>query len=165
MQAGQWLKACFTTIYHKAALGACPGLNEHVHFHVCVVDGVFEEAPGDADADADADAKASAPGILFHPASGIDETTVVLAQADLRRRILRAFVGRGLLESFEAKEMLAYQHSFSVDAGVSIEAHDRAALQRLLSCCARPPYAMDRLRKAGATSVSRCAKQKQRTCE
>ena len=150
MQAGQWLKACFTTIYHKAALGACPGLNEHVHFHVCVVDGVFE---------------APAPGIIFHPASGIDETTVVQAQADLRRRILRAFVGRGLLESFEAKEMLAYQHSFSVDAGVSIEAHDRAALQRLLSCCARPPYAMDRLRKAGATSVSRCAKQKQRTCE
>ena len=68
-------------------------LNEHVHFHVWVVDGVFE---------------ATAPGILFHPASGIDETTVVQAQADLRRRILRAFVGRGLLESFEAKEMLAY---------------------------------------------------------
>jgi len=32
-------------------------------------------------------------------------------QAPLRRRILRAFVGPGLLESFEAKEMLAYQHS------------------------------------------------------
>ena len=32
-------------------------------------------------------------------------------QADLRRRILRAFVGRGLLEGFEAKEMLAYQPS------------------------------------------------------
>ena len=47
----------------------------------------------------------------------------------LRRRILRAFVGRSLLESFEAKEMLAYKHSgFSVDAGVCIEAHDRAAL-------------------------------------
>jgi hypothetical protein len=51
----------------------------------------------------------------------------------LRRRILRAFVGRGLLESIDAKEMLAYQHSgFSVDAGVCIEAHDRAALERLL---------------------------------
>jgi hypothetical protein len=36
------------------------------------------------------------------------------------RRILRAFVGRGLLEIFEAKEMLAYQHSgFSVDAGAT----------------------------------------------
>ena len=45
--------------------------------------------------------------------------------ADLRKRILRAFVSRGLLESFKAKEMLGYQHSgFSVDAGVCIEAHD-----------------------------------------
>ena len=69
-------------------------LNAHVHFHVCVVDGVFEQA-----------------------------------QATLRKRILRAFVGRGLLESFQAQEMLAYQHSgFSVDAGVCIEGHDCAAL-------------------------------------
>lgn len=58
-------------------------------------------------------------------------------QATLRRRILRAFVCRGLLESFEAKEMLAYKHSgFSVDAGVCIESQDRAGLERLLRCCA-----------------------------
>jgi len=69
-------------------------------------------------------------------------------------------VGRGLLESCDAKEMLAYQHSgFSVDAGVLIEAHDRAALERLLRYCARPPFAMDRLRKEGAELVYRCAKQ------
>ena len=81
-------------------------------------------------------------------------------QADLRRRILRAFVGRGLLESCEAKEMLGYKHSgLSVDAGVCIEAHDRAALERLLRYCARPPFAMDRLRKEGAALVYRCAKQ------
>ena len=119
-------------------------LNEHVHFHVCAVDGVFEEVPG----------------IVFHPASAIDETAVAQVQTDLRRRILRAFVGRGLLESFEAKEMLAYKHSgFSVDAGVCIEADDRAALERLLRYCARPPFAMDRLRKEGAELVYRCAKQ------
>jgi Putative transposase len=35
---------------------------------------------------------------------------VTQVQATLRRRILRAFVGRGLLESFEAKEMLGYRH-------------------------------------------------------
>lgn len=58
-------------------------------------------------------------------------------QTDLRRRILRAFVGRGLIEKADAKDMLAYQHSgFSVDAGVCIEAHDRAALERLLRYCA-----------------------------
>ena len=78
----------------------------------------------------------------------------------MRRRILRAFVGRGLLESCDAKEMLAYQHiGFSVDAGVRIEAHDRAALERLLRYCARPPFALDRLRKEGCDLVYRCAKQ------
>jgi hypothetical protein len=51
----------------------------------------------------------------------------------LRRHIVRAFVAPGLIERCDAKDMLAYQHSgFSVDAGVCIEAHDRAALERLL---------------------------------
>ena len=112
-------------------------LNGHVHFHVCVVDGVFEEVVRGIDAAV----QASPPGVIFHPASAIDDPAVAQVQADLRRRILRAFVGRGLLEGFEAKEMLAYQHSgFSVDAGVCIQAHDRAALERLLRYCARPPF-------------------------
>jgi hypothetical protein len=137
-------------------------LNRHVHFHVCAVDGVFEKVAGqgDADACADADAQSSPPCIVFHPASAIDETAVAQVQTDLRRRILRAFVGRGLLESCDAKDMLGYQHNgFSVDAGVCIEAHDRAALERLLRYCARPPFAMNRLRKEGAALVYRCAKQ------
>ena len=55
-------------------------LNEHVHFHVCVVDGVFEVVQGEGDA------TTTPPGIIFHPASGIDETAVApgagrLAQA------------------------------------------------------------------------------------
>ena len=108
----------------------------------------------------EADAQSSPPCIVFHPASAIDETAVAQVQTDLRRRILRAFVGRGLLEKADAKEMLAYQHSgFSVDAGVCIEEHDRAALERLLRYCARPPFAMERLRKEGAALVYRCAKQ------
>jgi hypothetical protein len=130
-------------------------LNGHVHFHVCVVDGVFEEVVGEADA------QSSPPGIVFHPASAIDEAAVAQVQTDSRRRILRAFVGRGLLESCDAEDMLAYQHSgFSVDAGVLIEAHDRAALERLLRYCARPPFACERLRKEGAALVYRCAKQR-----
>lgn len=46
-------------------------LNEHVHFHVCVVDGVFEEMPGNTDAQ-------SLPpgGVVFHPASGVDADAV-----------------------------------------------------------------------------------------
>jgi hypothetical protein len=43
-------------------------LNGHIHFHVCVVDGVFEEVAG----------------IVFHPASAIDEAAVAQAQTDLR---------------------------------------------------------------------------------
>jgi hypothetical protein len=136
-------------------------LNPHVHFHVCVVDGVFEQVPGEGDVDADADVQASPPGVVFHPASAIDADAVAQVQATLRKRILRAFVGRGLLESCDAKDMLAYQHSgFSVDAGVCIEAHDRAALERLLRYCARPPFAMERLRKEGVALVYRCAKQR-----
>jgi hypothetical protein len=132
-------------------------LNAHVHFHVCVVDGVFEEIP--VAVVGQTDVQSSPPGIVFHPASAIDETAVAQVQTDLRRRILRAFVGRGLIEKADAKEMLAYQHSgFSVDAGVCIEAHDRAALERLLRYCARPPFAMERLRKEGAELVYRRAR-------
>ena len=74
-------------------------LNEHVHFHVCVVDGVFEEVAGDVIADV----QPTPPSVIFHPASEIDETVVAQVQATLRRRILRAFVGRGLLQSCDAK--------------------------------------------------------------
>ena len=136
-------------------------LNGHVHFHVCVVDGVFEAVAGEGEGDADADVQASPPGVVFHPASAINAPAVVQVQADLRKRILRAFVARGLLESCDAKDMLAYQHSgFSVDAGVCIESHDRAALERLLRYCARPPFSMERLRKEGVALVYRCAKQR-----
>ena len=34
------------------------------------------------------------------------------------------------------------------------------ALERLLRCCARPPFAMDRLRKEGSKLVYRCGKQR-----
>jgi len=56
--------------------------------------------------------------------------------------------------------MLGYKHSgFSVDTSVCIAAQDRAGLERLLRYCARPPFALDRLRKAGSELVYRCAKQ------
>ena len=63
----------------------------------------------------------------------------------MRTRVLRAFVrntqfaSRGLIERFEAREMLVYRHSgFSVDAGVRIKAQDRADLERLLRYCTGP---------------------------
>ncbi len=55
--------------------------------------------------------------------------------------------------------MLAYQHcGFSVDAGVCIQADDRAGLKCLLRYFARPPFSMGRLRKAGSEPVYRWAK-------
>jgi len=72
---------------------------------------------------------------VFHPASGIEEAAV----AQVRTRMLRAFAGRGLIERFEVREMLAFKHSgFSVNAGVCIQAQDRAGLERLLCYRARP---------------------------
>ena len=117
--------------------------DEHVHLHVCAIDGVFEVVAGQTKTETTTPA-----GVIFHPASGIDVASVTQVQATLRRRILRAFVGRCLIESVDAKEMLAYQHSgFSIDAGVCIEAHGRVVLEPLLRHCARPPFAMDRLRQ------------------
>jgi hypothetical protein len=119
-------------------------LNEHVHFHVGVMDGVFEDVAGDVVAGGES---AAPPSVIFHPVCGFEEDAIIQAQATLRRRILRAFVARSLLEKCDAKDMQAYQHSgFSIDAGVCIEAHDRAALERL--------------RKAGSVLVYRCAKQR-----
>ena len=105
-------------------------LNEHVHFHVCAVDGGFDEVAGEEGDAADAASRSSPPRIIFHPATGVTAQAITQAQASLRRRILRAFVGRGLLESFEAQEMLGYKHSgFSVDTSVCIAAHDRTGLE------------------------------------
>ena len=93
-------------------------LNAHEHFHVCVVDGVFEAVAGegDVDADADADVQASPPSAMFRPPTIIDADAVAQVQATLRKRILRAFVARGLLESLEAKDSLRAQARFAVTA-------------------------------------------------
>ena len=135
----------------------------HEHHHhleeIEALTGVFEEVEGEGDADATP--RISSPGVIFHAATGIDAATVAPVQTTLQKRILRAFVARGLLENCDAKDMLGYKHSgFSVDAGVCIEAHDRAALERLLRYCARPPFSIERLRKEGSKLVYRCAKQR-----
>lgn len=107
-------------------------LNEHVHFHVCAVDGVLEEVVGEECDAAAAASQNSSPRIIFHLATGVNADGVAQVQARLRRCILRAFVGRSLFQGFEATEMPAYQHSgFSVDTSVCIAEHDRAGLEPL----------------------------------
>ena len=69
------------------------------------------------------------------------------------------------LRACDAKDMAACASSsshsggFSVDAGVRIEAPDRAGLERLLRYCARPPFAMERLKQRGADLVYRYGKE------
>lgn len=128
----RWSKACGAVAFiHR--FGAL--LNAHGHFHCVVIEGVFE-ADG-------------AGGARFHEARGVGPETIADIQAQVRRRLLRAAVRRGLLEREDAQAMGAREHAggFSVDASVRIEAQEREGLERLLLYCARPAFALERLRE------------------
>jgi hypothetical protein len=98
-----------------------------------VIDGVFEPDPEQ--------------GVRFIAAEAIDADAMRAVQTQVRRRILRAFVRRGRIDTQTRKEMEAWEHGggFSLDASVRIDADDRKGLERLLRYCARPPFAADRL--------------------
>jgi hypothetical protein len=120
------------------------------------MDGVFEALP-----DAESAKSVNIQSVTFHPAR-IDEAVISEVKASVRKRILRAFVARAPAPSAQrpaCNEQRAASRShgggFSVDAGVRIEAADRAGLERLLRCCARLPFAMDRLKQRGADLVYR----------
>jgi hypothetical protein len=79
----------------------------------------------------------------------LEAPAVAAVQACVRRRLLRIFVRRGLLPGDDAMAMTQWEHGggFSVDASVRFEAADRAGRERLLRYCARPPFALERLRE------------------
>jgi len=97
-----------------------------------VVDEVFEALP-----DAESAQPVNTQSVKFHPAQ-IDEAAISQVQAPVRKRIQRALVVRGHIEACDAKDMAeraassSHGGGFSVDAGVRIEAADRAGLERLL---------------------------------
>jgi Putative transposase len=80
-----------------------------VHFHICVVDGVF---------------RSTEQGTEFCEAKPFSIEQIDYLQQTVRRRLLRAFLGRGYLDKADAKQMLGYEHGggFSVDASVWIGA-------------------------------------------
>jgi hypothetical protein len=87
---------------------------------------------------------------------GITTAALAQGQAEVRTRILRAFAARALIERFKAREMLAFKHSgFSVNAGVRIEAQDRAGLERRQAGRpgAQPACADGAHRRPGATGA------------
>jgi hypothetical protein len=108
-------------------------LNLHTHFHVCVIDGVFESDAQD--------------GVCFFAVEEFDAQDTAAVQGRVRRRILRAFVRNGILEKDDRRDMEQWDHGggFSLDATVRIAAHDRHGLERLLRYGARPPFAAERL--------------------
>jgi Putative transposase/Transposase zinc-binding domain len=120
-------------------------LNEHIHFHICAVDGVF---------------KPTNQGMQFFAAKPFSADFITQVQQTVRRRSLRAFVKRGYIDSGDAKTMQSYPHGggFSVDASVRIAQHDRQGLERLLRYCARPPFAGQRIRIEGEQIIYRCPK-------
>ncbi len=75
--------------------------------------------------------------------------TLAEVQAKLRRRVLRAATRRGLLDRDEAEAWGAWDHGggFLLHASVRVEANDRQGLERLLRYCARPAFALERLRE------------------
>ena len=125
-------------------------LNPHFHYHVCVVDGLFETFEGDENQFPDHPVA----GLRFHEATALTSQLLERLQHTVRKRVLRHFQRHGLLEPHEAEDMLAWEHGggFSLDASVRIEATDRAGLERLLRYCARPPFALDRLHLVGNRS-------------
>ncbi|MBM4201290.1 MAG: IS91 family transposase [Gammaproteobacteria bacterium] len=106
-------------------------LNAHLHFHCCVIDGLFS---------------AAAEGLRFHPACLTDQA-LAQVQRQTRRRVLQLFQRRALLPEEATALMLGWDHGggFSVDAAVRVPAWDRAGLERLLRYCARPIFASERL--------------------
>ena len=126
-------------------------LNPHYHFHLCVVDGLFEKIEGDTAQDP---ATNSGTHLRFHAATALTHELLEGLQHTVRKRVLRHFRRHGLLEPHEAEDMLSWDHGggFSLDASVRIEATDRTGLERLIRYCARGPFALDRLHLVGGRS-------------
>jgi hypothetical protein len=103
-------------------------LSAHLHFHGCIIDGVFEPAH----------AANTAAGLVFHQACGLDATAVATVQAQVRQRVLRAFIHHALLEQHDGDAMGGWASGggFSVDATVRIAGADLAGRERLLRYCA-----------------------------
>jgi len=103
-------------------------LNPHFHFHICVVDGLFERI------DSDQGPENPPAGLRFHQTSALSPQLLEHLQHTVRMRVLRHFVRHGLLEPHDTDDMLTWDHGggFSLDASVRIDATDRDGLERLI---------------------------------
>ena len=135
---GAGAEARFGAVSFLHRFGA--SLNPHFHYHLCVLDGVYETVEEEGE-------NSPSRSVRFHEATALTRADVEALQETVRRRILRWFRRQGLLEEHTVREMLGWDHAggFSLDASIRIAAHDRAGLERLLRYCARPPFALKRI--------------------
>ncbi|MEO1926502.1 MAG: transposase, partial [Gammaproteobacteria bacterium] len=63
-----------TTIHRFGSM-----LNPHLHFHSCLIDGVFTQTDN---------------GLRFHPTVGLTQKVIQTAQETIRKRLLGLFVRR-----------------------------------------------------------------------
>ncbi len=93
-------------------------------------------------------------GVQFREALAPTPETVATIEAQVRRRVLRRVSRHGLLDPDDARDMLAWDNSgFSLDACVRIAGRDRPGLERLLRCCARPPFALERIEQVNEDRI------------
>jgi len=81
-------------------------LNPHYHFHLCVVNGLFERVG----IDPDQGPETQNDGLQFHEATDLSPQLLESLQHTVRKRVLRHFRRQGLLEPHEADDMLAWDH-------------------------------------------------------
>ncbi|MEE9395870.1 MAG: transposase [Methylococcales bacterium] len=132
------LHSCCPDAPEHARLGAVTfvhrfgsALNGNIHFHCCIIDGVFS-TKDDA--------------VQFDKAALTSEV-ITGVQAQVRERILRLFKRRELLSPEVVEAMREWGHAggFSLNADVTVPAWDRAGLERLFRYCARLIFASERL--------------------
>lgn len=71
-------------------------LNRHLHYHCCVLDGVFEPLAGG--------------GVQFRQASALMPEAAAVIQAQVRRRVLPWFSRHGLLDPDDTRDMLIWDN-------------------------------------------------------
>ena len=99
---------------------------------------MFQPAANIGDTADVADAADAVAGVDFHAATELDTAAIAQVQAQVRQRILRAFVRRGLIGKGNRDEMMGWEHGggFSLDASVCIGGRDREGWN---GCCATAP--------------------------
>ncbi len=113
-------------------------LNAHSHFHCVIIEGVCVK---------DSDSQ-----IAFHKLSTLTEENIQAVQERVRLRVLKSFKRNGLLEDHDVENMKTWNGGggFSVNGTARIHENDREGLERLerlLRYCARPPFALERIKQ------------------